>query len=490
MTSLLFDDINAIVCRDLADFTNDPWSLYQFFNDHYKAEYDILDRLVFYTTHPIPDDLWKHLYRAANLIDISNFFIMICHVDDISDCARTQSSKWSSDPVPFQTRIVDMSPTIPFDNRYMLPNTMCPLPWMHLEIRSQGQIAPCCIHQGIIGNITEHSLDYAFSSEKMISLREEFLDGKRPKGCKICWQNEDRNLTSNRQRHISLLQKDFIIKYLPQPSIASLDIKPGNVCNFKCRICNPESSSLFAQETATAQRIKIQPSNWADDNDKVFKTILDQAPNLINVDMYGGEPFLVKNLTRFVKELVKKGHASKIKLHYNTNGSIYPAGLVDLWKHFYHVDLHFSIDDIGKRFEIQRGGAWTDIQNNISKMQSNVTDNVKISIMPVISIMNILYLDELIEWAQEQNLPINELYLQTPQEFSIHSMPQHAKDIVIEKYQNSSHPVLRAVTESLKNATSGDGTGFITKTRYFDQIRKQDFSDSHPEIAQLMGYIK
>jgi len=490
MTLLAFDDINVIVCRDLADFTNDPWSLYQFFHDHYKKEYDNSDRLVFYTTHSIPDDLWKHLYQAANLIDVSNFFIMICHVDDISESARSQSLKWSNDPVAFQTRVVNIFPTANFGHGYLLPDTICPLPWMHLEVRNKGHIAPCCIHQGLLGNIAETNLDHAFSSQKMVLLREEFLDGKRPKGCKICWQNEDRNLISNRQRHVSLLKKDFVIKYLPEPSIASLDIKPGNVCNFKCRICSPESSSLFAQEAATVQNIKIRPSNWADDSDEVFEAILDQAPNLINIDMYGGEPFLVKNLTKLVEELVAHGHASKIKLHYNTNGSIYPANLVDLWKYFKHVDLHFSIDDIGKRFELQRGGSWAEIENNIFKMKSKIADNVKISIMPVISIMNVLYLDELIEWAESQNLPINELYLQNPPEFSIHSMPQSAKNAVIEKYQSSLHPVLKAVTESLKNTVSTDASGFITKTRYFDQIRKQDFSDSHPEISQLMGYVK
>lgn len=481
-------DLNVLSCIDLADITSSPSAVYQLFDNLYKKEFQHNDRIVFYTSQKIPDLLWRHLYRAANQIDISNFFILICNPGDLTEKSQQQAKLWSLDPVPFQTHIVCVDSSTLLDNNYHIPETICPLPWMHLEVKNNGNISPCCIRPDSLGNILDHKLTDVFSGESMQLLRKSFLDGETPSGCAVCWKNENNGVVSNRQRHYNLLYRDFLVNYIDSPQLASLDLKPGNTCNFKCRICGPESSSLWAQEIQTIPLVKTVFRNWTDEDHPAVSQIFDNISTLKQYDLYGGEPFLIKSLNLLVEQIILSGHASDVRLHYNSNGSIYPEHLLEHWKHFRHVDLHFSIDNVGKRFELERGGTWAQVDRNIQQLLQKNLPNLKISIMPVINIMNVLYLDELFDWTNNLNLSINPLYLQSPDEFSIENLTPLAKQAVILKYQNSENIELKKVVALVKSSPGSNGKKFIERTKQLDTIRNQSFLNTHPEIAIAMGY--
>jgi MoaA/NifB/PqqE/SkfB family radical SAM enzyme len=226
----------------------------------------------------------------------------LCTTHDISKLVADTASTYSTDPVPFQTLTVPtLSNTKMLLENYVLPETVCPLPWMHLEINHNGSIRPCCVFQDTVGNIKEQDLCNTFNNSDMTALRNEFLTGGTPSGCKICWDNEKQGLTSNRSYHVNLLKKSLVTEFLSDPKITSIDLKPGNTCNFKCRICGPESSSLFADETNRFLKINSPVSDqWVDNNECVGQ-LTKLLPTLKNVDMYGGEPFLIKkfNFTIF-----------------------------------------------------------------------------------------------------------------------------------------------------------------------------------------------
>jgi len=483
-------DVNVIALVDLSSITRKPSAVYKLFEQHHRESFANNDRLIFYTSHAIPEQIWQHLYQAANLSDISNFFILICHPQSIVIDSELYAKKWSADPVPFQTMMVSMVETAPLENNYVIPDSICPLPWMHLEIRNNGKISPCCVANHTVGNIKDVGIVSAFYGRDMTDLRDSFLKGECPPACGTCWQNESRNLTSNRQRHLKLLRYQLLTKYLDEPVVASLDIKPGNTCNFKCRICGPVSSSLWASEAAAWNQEKksVPIHNWAEDSDVVFQDVMAQSPNLINIDMYGGEPFLIKKLENLIEQIVISQRASQVRLHYNSNGSVWPGRLLPLWAHFQHIDLHFSIDNIGKRFELERGGRWEEVSDNIKRLKDMQLDNVKISIMPVISIMNVFYLDELFDWAASLDLPVNPLYLQQPAQFSLDKLTEAAKDIILKKYQHLLHPEIKKITTLIHQIPGTDGAEFVNYTRHFDTIRQQSFLDTHKEIATAMGY--
>jgi radical SAM protein with 4Fe4S-binding SPASM domain len=324
------------------------------------------------------------MYHATNLIDISNFFILICTPYDQDQKLKETCSKFSSDPVSFQQQIVDIETTDKIFDNFIVSKTLCTEPWSHLEINNQGQIRPCCVSSQILGNINKNSIKEIFSGDEMIQLRHQLISGQKPNGCATCWKLEEMGLTSNRIKHLLLNKKQLLSKWIQDPDIRSLDLKPGITCNFKCRICGPDSSSLHLQETNKQKKIKIAPlPDWID---LQIHQITESLDKIENIDMYGGEPFLIKKLTDLIKSISSTDRAKNVRLHYNSNGSIYPESLIEHWKQFRHIDLNFSIDNIGKRFELERGGSWVEINSNIQKLLELKLSNLKITIMSTVSI--------------------------------------------------------------------------------------------------------
>ena len=474
---------------DLAHLSVTPTSAYKHFQSCYQQEFDHADRLIFYTTDVISDKLLQHLYQAVNLIDISNCFVLICSPHDICKQVTAVAQSSSADLTLFQTLKIEFEETDKLQDNFFVPDTLCPLPWQHLAVDVQGKIQPCCVSSQSIGNVDTVSLKTAFYNDEMSILRKDFLDGKQPDGCKHCWSTESQGLISNRKYHVSLLKKQLLTVDLDHPTIKSLDIKPGNTCNFKCRICGPQASSLFAEESKKFSNISINTVNWTESNSKTINEIIELLPTLTNIDMYGGEPFLIKPLLRLAKSAVDHGSAKNIRLHYNSNGSIYPETFIEYWKKFKHVDIQFSIDNIGQRFELERGGAWLQVESNIKKLINLDLPNVTISIMPAIGIMNVFYIDELLQWAAELSLTVNPLYVTNPTGFDLRHLTTDAKDLIINKFQNHPWPEMKNILNYIKSGPESDGQEFIKLCKHFDDLRNQNFTDSHSEIAKAMGYV-
>lgn len=473
---------------DLVHISTAPGHAYKQCQECYQEEFDNNDRLVFYTTDTITDELLAHLYRAAGQIDISNFFVLICSPNDISEQLKNVAQLISKDLDPFQTLQINFEETAKLQNNYFVPDTICPMPWMHLEVSEQGNVQPCCVYNQAIGNVGNSSLQDIFYDSKLTELRQELLAGAKPSGCSHCWKLEDKGLVSNRSYHMSMLKTELLTT-LDQPKIRSLDLKPGNTCNFKCRICNPTSSSLFAQEASKFQKIQTKNYNWAEDDSKTVNEIANLLPNLSNLDLYGGEPFLIKPLLKLIEQAVELGHAKNIRLHYNSNGSIYPANLIEHWKKFRHVDIHFSIDNVGARFELERGGTWSQVESNIRNLLKLNLPNLKISVMPTISIMNIFYIDELLSWAGDLDLPVNPLYVSWPEGFALKNLTAEAKTLIVNKFKHHPWPEMKNILNHITSLPDSDGQEFLKLCKHFDSIRNQNFADSHFEIAKAMGYV-
>ena len=475
---------------DLAELSRSYQAAYKFFYNIYKSEYALADQIVLYTSQEIPDQFLQHLYQAANFVDISNYFILICTTTDISQRLEDLALIHSSDPVPFKNLKVNIEQTESFENNYYLPDSICAIPWMHLEIKNDGSMTPCCKSNGlVIGNINKDSVDVAFHGEAMQNLRQQFLAGEKPQACKNCWQTESRGLSSIRIHNTKRLKKQFLTKYLEQPTVTSLDIKFNNTCNFKCRICSPESSSLIAAEQRKFLNISIAPqSNWSE-SDNFVNQITEKLPELTNIDMYGGEPFLIKKFVNVLRTAVEQGHAKNIRLHYNSNGSVWPETFVEYWPYFQEVDIHFSIDAIGSKFELQRGGSWAEVEQNILRIKNLNLPNMTFSLMPTISILSVYYLDEVYDWAQKHNFGLYISNLLTPQEFSLKNLTDPARNLIIKKFKNHPWDEIQNIVNFIKNSPPSDGQAFLQKIKWFDSIRKENFADSHREIAEAMGYV-
>ena len=131
------------------------------------------------------------------------------------------------------------------------------MPFVNLEARTDGGIAICCQMDEVMQKdsdnkfcLTEDTLSDGWKSEWLAKLRQDFLDGKKPEACYSCWTAEDAGIDSKRQRAL----RDFpnakaeaeqgILNEKP----IAMDLKLGNICNNKCRICSSYASSLWVPE--------------------------------------------------------------------------------------------------------------------------------------------------------------------------------------------------------------------------------------------------
>ena len=171
---------------------------------------------------------------------------------------------------------------------------------------------------------------------------------------------------------------------------------------------------------------------------------------------------------------------------------MYSDRFFDLWDHFKSVKISFSIDDIEDRFEYQRNGSkWSQVNNNIKKYCSKINDRFAIDIFTTINIQNVYYLPELLLWAQTVNLPISFSILHDPAYMSINNIPAQARSAIISKLQPFVYfDVISSVVGILEQSGDCDGQEFIRYMKTLDSERRQDFQQSHKEIAELIGYDK
>jgi sulfatase maturation enzyme AslB (radical SAM superfamily) len=117
------------------------------------------------------------------------------------------------------------------------------------------------------------------------------------------------------------------------------------------------------------------------------------------VHFNGGEPLLSKEHVVFLEAILDK---SQVHLNYNTNGTVLPSSkLLKLWSQFKLVQLDFSIDDIGDRFEYQRYPAkWHKVAENLQWFINNSPVNCMFAVNTTVSILNLSNLENLNTWLK------------------------------------------------------------------------------------------
>lgn len=390
---------------------------------------------------------------------------------------------------------------------------------MGVETTPIGSYRPCCLAKDHIPDgagvpIEAKSIDTStvFRSPYMRELRQQFMAGQKPATCGRCWNEEAAGRTSKRQHSLNKFRHllDSIDFSSDDPKkIMYLDLKLGNICNLRCRICGSWSSSRWAQEdiiyeqepnkkSTHAYKI-IQAGRWPDESEEWWQDLEKILPTVESIEFTGGEPFLVIRHYDFIKKAVDLGVASRIHLHYNTNATMYPAELEEHWRQFREVEIAFSIDNIGDRFEFERHGAgWFELENNLKRFQEMAAriGNMKFQSCTTVNILNVYYLPEIIDYLEKQNL--NFVYLNMlhdPSHMNIGGLTPAAKDLVMQRLDTALFPPkyhheIMAIRAFIEQGSGSDGKAFCDYMRRIDERRDEDFAALYPELAAAMGYAK
>jgi organic radical activating enzyme len=395
-------------------------------------------------------------------------------------------------------------------------NKFCVLPWVSLEASPVGTVRPCCLAEDeIVDNAGEKfnlsTANFATiqNSHHMRRLRQEFIDGKQPETCRKCWQEETAGRTSKRMHTLDRLKhmvgvEDWTLDAKP---LIFLDLKLGNICNLKCRICGSWSSSTFAVEEIAHDQSgnpkqsfhyqMLKQGRWPRENTVFWKQIANSIDQLRYIEFTGGEPFMIQEHFDLLKRLVDLGVAHRVEIHYNTNGTQYPEGAIDIWRHFKTVEIAFSIDDVEDRFEYQRSGAvWTDVIRNLKlfKDMSKQHKNIQLQACCTVNVFNVMYLETVAVWLAQQNFDF--VYwnmLHEAKHFSISSLPEDVKFVVANRLRNAKIPQdfqkdFAGIIDFMNQGDALDGQQLKKELQQVDLRRGESFAKTFPELARALNY--
>lgn len=395
----------------------------------------------------------------------------------------------------------------------------CVLPWVSLEASPIGTVRPCCLADDELIDDTGEKFSLLTAnfadiqnSRHMQSLREQFLAGKKPQTCRKCWNEEHAGRTSKRMHTLDRMKHMGITSEWTADAkpLMFLDLKLGNICNLKCRICGSWSSSQFATEEIAQlpqdQKKKshaytmLKAGAWPQDNPSFWNEIDNVLTDIRYIEFTGGEPFMIREHFDMLQGIVDRGIAHNVEIHYNTNGTIFPEQAEEIWKHFKTVEIAFSIDDVGERFEYQRTNAkWTEVQENIQKffaLKRYLPMTIQLQVCTTVNVFNVRYIDEVARWSAGH--AFNFVYWNMMHDawyFSIASLPESAKQSITAYLMSANIPAqyrqeFERIVDFMNRGVSTDGEMLRTKIKDLDQKRNQDLAQVAPEFAALINYVK
>lgn len=402
--------------------------------------------------------------------------------------------------------------------RKQIPDNFCLYPFTHFQLDPDGRARPCCKYkvgdadwQADVPKLPSVNIEQLWNQEAFKNLRADFLNNKKPVGCKACWSEEAAGIPSMRlTRENGGKQHPYatFFNHIPKVSPKTLDFKLSNLCNLKCRICTPFLSSQWIKEV---KDLKIQDmgnlESFTDNSKEKFLAnpdntlILKQwAPSIDFLEFYGGEPLMQQEHDKILDIMATYGTPAATSLYYNTNSSICKENFFELWKNFNQVIINFSIDDIGDRFEYQRKNAkWAETLTNIAQYQELSRKhgvNMDIRIYTTVGVLNVLYLKEFFDEIKKLGLKIVLNMVHYPHHYAITILPSNTKDIIKEKLEMiDSSNMLHHTSPSIQNIINfmyGHEHSpnllkmFFTKTKMHDEYRNESFAHTFPEMYELL----
>ena len=197
-----------------------------------------------------------------------------------------------------------------------MSDTFCILPWMHLATNASGTLRVCCNStpgknfiirpDGNNYKLFRDDIEQAWNGITYQTIRQQFLDGERPEMCERCFREEDAGVKSARQGANEKWMKNSDAKYNKTAplNIKYVDLRLGNLCNLKCRMCNPYASNQWLKEWNAItsynhkeldkdERIRLTKMDWPEDK-KTWENLFSIAHTVEEIYLTGGEPTIIK----------------------------------------------------------------------------------------------------------------------------------------------------------------------------------------------------
>jgi sulfatase maturation enzyme AslB (radical SAM superfamily) len=413
--------------------------------------------------------------------------------------------------------------------------TFCMHPFTGLATREDGAIKICC-RSAPIGYIQNETLEEVWNGDAMREVRKQVLNNERPEVCKPCFDLEDQGVQSLRQRHIAgvipearvnlypdaldALEEDYTMPF----ELPTMEIKLNNLCNLKCRMCNPLDSTSWKDWDQVTEFYKkednilipiveslvTKPGQYIgpfDNSDNWWSSFEKLLPFFRRVEFAGGEPLMDPYHYKILDKLAEYG--DNIELKYATNGTTLGIKggrtIHDYWPKFRSVAVNVSIDGVHDVYEYIRGnGKFSVIEENIKVFKSFPNVSRVVGAFTV-QANNIMQIDKVIDYfINTLGIVFYSHRVTYPMALSAQVLPPELKQGVVDKLEVMKETVLtyKWIQDSdlLREVTLQqiqDNINFlqarcmyeshwkdcINFNRALDKTRGQDFLAANPEFT-------
>jgi len=405
-------------------------------------------------------------------------------------------------------------------------------PFTGLATREDGAVKVCC-RSHPVGYIQDQSLEEIWNNDVMQQIRKQVLNNERPAECSPCFNLEDQGVESLRQRHIagvipearinlypnavSTMRKDYTMPF----EIPTIEIKMNNLCNLKCRMCNPMDSTSWNDWQEVEEHYKkednflvkkiidlnLKNKPFLDsfvDTDNWWSSFEKLLPYFRRVEFAGGEPLMDPTHYKILDMLAPYG--DQIEIKYATNLTMLGKSNRTIWEYwpkFKSVAVNVSIDGIGDSYEYVRGNAsWSELVNNIRQIQT-IPNVSRIVGAVAVQVSNVLILDKMIElFLDDLGIVFYTNMVNYPNVLSAQVLPGPLKNIAITRLLNvqdrlasfklvEKHPMLLDLTRGQitgvinylsSNNQSNKWQECIEFNHKLDATRNQCFEKITPEF--------
>lgn len=382
---------------------------------------------------------------------------------------------------------------------------------MGLNFDMSGMVQPCNQNIGYYlqdeskkqYNVLTDDLKEIWNSKHRKQLLDDHANDIRNPACQQCWDCEDANIESTRQKFNKELKDVEILEDQPRVMI----VKPGNLCNNACRSCNAHTSSMwyktdyalddqgkpFKEYLEFFERHKTAYTN----NDLLEKRWTEWEDNIIFWDMYGGEPMIIPLFWKTLDQAIASTTAKHKMFNVHTNGMVYKEDLVEKFSKFKSAHIGFSIDGIGEKNDyIRYGSKWEDIIDNLKKYMDDCKKytNVSIGVRATITPWNIYHYSENHDYFKKLGINATGVWCDDKPWNDVRYLPNKIKDAVIEKlehYDNDEETwsILFDDIKKWLRTTPDDHEqlqhSFMEFNNKIDQVRKEKFNSTFPEYSKL-----
>lgn len=278
-----------------------------------------------------------------------------------------------------------------------MSNTWCALPWIHMCVRPDNVLKPCCRFQvndtrDLKVNLTqieEHGIN-AMNDPYWIQLRKDMLEGNARSECQKCYKQEETSELTDRTSMRLFLNNRFSTIITQNDCneqfdvVRYIELSIDNICNLQCKMCDSKfSSRLQIRDKFLGNTVhkKLEPNFKKFDNVDLSK--------LVYVKLLGGEPFMTPNFIKFIDYLLDRVDPTNVSIEIATNGTVVPnEEIVEKLNRFKMLYINVSLDSMDLSNDYQRYGSSYITTFDNTKLYGDIFKNTHVSIHSVISTLN------------------------------------------------------------------------------------------------------